>query len=808
MDFFEENDLIYTLKDINNFIEGFQRLTQSRFLLLKRGKILKRKVFRYVSFNNEAIFYFKQPSSPLPKGSASLHRSIVIPVESCLESFSFSLKVILQDHSEFLLFCSNLQDQDLVVLYIKLSSNNMLQQTLDKVCFKAIDNEFLALNNLKTPKYSNGRNLVTPKNVVSRFLFSPTSDDFLELAEESKVQRLPRFDSEEFFNYDLVYHEETFVEIPEIDEGVERNHRNHRNERNERIEMTERTERTERNEWNDRNDRKSKSFDSGMDRLSFKVFNSGNVEEIRDLGVRYLWNYQLDFAKTTFESIKEVDVRSRLYLSEVTFFRLLITGRKSDIQASMLELQSCETTVPQMQDIYLEVFLAELMLFKSIVLIITGQKFKAFISLRSCWKTYKKYETSQILDPDVKARVQLGLGIFLLLLSLAPASICAILRLAGFSSDKARGLSHLQQALNLKESRSAYAGLILALYYVDLDPNPEKASLIVQDLSLSHPGCVLVHWVSSIISWKKNQIDSAIGFLNRALHFCGEDLRKQAAFMKYELGWLYFLRFEWTFARRYFEEILLETLSLSSGLDMMVKKLIIAGCLDNEDEKTLENLIKKTGKKEKKDKKNWLESETTPDRVYLPHKACLITQLVCCLPARHSSITPWLKVIQASALLSSSHSTYDDDFARLSLCFEMRGSTALLPFEVIYFMKQHTKVLPHMLCKIVNAASEVISATDSVVEQCSGKMLQIMAFALNGDTSLALPLLQDLQKLTESLPTWSSYLAPHSLYWCARVLIAEDKKPEAEKLLKKAKKCKKYIFDIKCKIERVLNELI
>ena len=767
MDFLEESDLIYTLPDTDTIIFGFRKLTETRHLLLKRGKIFKRKVFRYISFNNDCILYFKSETSALAQGCTSLHRSIVIPVQSPVQNLKFCVKVILQNHCKFFLFCEDQSALDLMVLYIKLASNNLLQSTLDKVCFNAIDQEFIALTNLKTPKLSNIQKLITPKNVVSRFLFSPTSDDILEFSEENIAQKLPKI--EEYSNYDFQVDqfEDTILELPEI-------------------------------------------FESGRmmpprEDLPVQELINRPAEQIRNIGVSYLWNYQLDFAKDSFELIKKSDLRSWIYLAEVAFFKLLITGRKSDIKASMGVLHDCEMFFENEQDKYLEILQAELMLFKSVVLVLTGQKFKAFISLRTCWKTYKKYEFINIEDMDIKARVELGLGIFLLILSLAPASVSAILRLAGFSSDRSKGLEHLHRALEYKQSRSVYAGLILSLFYVELDPKPDKAAEIVQSLSLEYPGCVLIHWVQSITSWKRNQIDLAILYLNKALHFCGEDLSKQAAFIKYELGWLYFLRFEWTLAKNHFEGILLETLSLSSSLDLMVKKLILNGSLDQESLEKLDKLIKKPSKKEKK---NWLDSESTPDRVYLPHKACLITQLVSCLSSGHSAVLSWLKVIQVSVLTSSRFSSFDSDFAKLSLSFELRGSIELLPYEVIYFMKQHTKILPHMLIKIIDKASDTVKKSNILPELCSGIMLQIMALALNGDTTIALALVSRCQSLAEQLPQWAGYLAPHSLYWCARVMIAEGLKSDAERLLRRAKKFKGYVFDIRCKIERVLNELI
>lgn len=255
-----------------------------------------------------------------------------------------------------------------------------------------------------------------------------------------------------------------------------------------------------------------------------------------------------------------------------------------------------------------------------------------------------------------------------------------------------------------------------------------------------------------------------------------------------------------------------DTLSLSSDLDEIVKHLLLFGKLTLDQQKTFELMYSKKQKNKKKSS-NWLDSETTPDRVYLPHKSCLIAQLVSCFSALNLTNDIWLKIIQISANYPNSHTNLDEDFGALSQSYLNRQSSVLMPYEVIYFMKQHTKLLPHMLLKVYSAATDVISNTDlsnklKYAEYCSTRMLQIMSLALNGETSQAAEICNIVVDALDSLPAWANYIGPHTLYWCARVYIAEGNKQLAAAMLKKAKKYKKYIFDIKCKIDRVINEMI
>lgn len=774
MELLEESEMLNTLPDARTLIQGFQKLTEKRYLLLKRGKILKLKIFRYVTFTNDSLTYYTTPTSQLEKGKISLQKSIAVPFISPIPQYQVCIKIMTYKSSEFYIFCHNENELEIMMNYIKLASNSMLQSVLDKLCFNAIGQEFQALNDLKTPKNLK-LDLLTPKNVISRFLFSPTADGNFDAPEENIVLKFPKQAKENIKG--------SYTEHAEIEETI--------------IEVQEmHTEKL--------------SFFQTNRLLDFKILEEAPIEEIRELGVKYMWNYQLEYARKTFETIEKHDVRSSLFIAETFLFRLLITGRKCDIKSSMEKLEEFEKIVQVSEEPFSEIFLAEFMLFKSIVLVVTGQKFKAFISLRNCWKTYKKYENAAGQDLDVRARVELGLGLFLLLISLSPISISTILRLAGFSSDRAEGLGHLHKCYELNSSRSPYAGILLSLFYIDLEPDIAKATNIIENLSEKYPGCVLFHWVNSIISWKNNQLECAIEYLNKALRYCGEGLSNEAAFIKYELGWFYFLRFEWSLARKQFESILLETLSLSSELDSIVKDFVTMNKLENSQKLTLENLCK--GKKQSKKNKNWLESDKNLDRVYLPHKSCLITQFVSCMATLEKIDETWLKIIQASAN-TGGNSDLDNDFGGLSYSFQCRKSTTLLPYEVIYFMKQHTKLLPYMLLRIFTIADEVLGKIDKLYkenwpEYTSAKMLQIMALALNGDTTRAMGVCNDALQYIDQLPSWALYIAPHTLYWCSRVYIVEDRKPEAAGFLKKAKRYKNYIFDIHTKIDRVLTEMI
>jgi len=119
--------------------------------------------------------------------------------------------------------------------------------------------------------------------------------------------------------------------------------------------------------------------------------------------------------------------------------------------------------------------------------------------------------------------------------------------------------------------RSSFAALICILYYLDLNPNLTVACDILNKSLEKYPSCVLYHWVASIVSWKCSQVDDAVFYIKKALWSCGEELSPTAAFLKYELGWFYFLKLQWPEALIQFEGILYDCLSLSTELDSFVK---------------------------------------------------------------------------------------------------------------------------------------------------------------------------------------------------------------------------------------------
>lgn len=755
-------------------IENLDQLFKERRPLVKIGKIFKRRLIRYYILRNEFLVYYTRMHSSKIKGSVNLIRSIAIPVKSPLAKYNFCIKVATSAfQSEFYIFPISLSEQSRFLLYFKLASNGAIQKAIEDCNFTTVDHEIHLLSGIKVAKA-----VKSHSNSISQiYNFEP------QMSQK--------------FSHDLSY-DKNYENDSESEEAI--------------ADLVPNTVLVP-----------IKSHISKKPPVSVKP--TPHVKEIilskesiRQQGVSSLWNFDLAEAKNHFESIKSQDLRAVLHCAEVNLFKVLVTGRKSDVLISSESLVEAEKYFNGLKEDYSDIILAETSLLKSVLLLVSGQKLKAFITLRSAWKNFRKYENVlyKIMDSDVLGRAYFGLGLFMLLMSLVPSSIGTILRIAGFSSNKEKGLEYLYNCKSLGGSRSPFACVVLGLYYIDMDPDFEKAQGIIDDCLKTYPKCVLFYWISSVVSWKMNKVDSAVELLNTALHYCGKELATKAAFIKYELGWFYFLRLEWKQSKKQFQDILMDTLSLSSELDSFVKEALVCGDLAEHRKILFENLYNRGVSTKKSHKGSWIDgSGTKKDRVFIPHKSCLIAQLAGCLAALNDpQVEFWLKITKISAATpTASRTKLDEEFGTLAQCFLKRKYKELLPYEIIYFLKQHTKLLPGMLTKIYHSAELVVNLlakekTGAVLaEWASAKMLMIMALSLNGETGDASEIADETIPKLKGVPEWARYIVPHTLYWASRAYGAELRFEDAISVLNVAQKHKNYSFNIRGKILKVLEDI-
>lgn len=95
-----------------------------------------------------------------------------------------------------------------------------------------------------------------------------------------------------------------------------------------------------------------------------------------------------------FSMMQHSDLRCALYCAEVSIFQVLVTGRRSDVIKCSRALLQVEELLKVIKEKYSDIIEAEVYLFKSILLLISGERLKAFFTMRNSWKIFKKYEKS------------------------------------------------------------------------------------------------------------------------------------------------------------------------------------------------------------------------------------------------------------------------------------------------------------------------------------------------------------------------------------------------------------------------------
>eukprot|EP00347_Sterkiella_histriomuscorum_P010935 403374369 len=665
-----------------------------------------------------------------------------------------------------------------------------------------------------------------------------------------------------------------------------------------------------------------------------QLINKMNSTEALYYGIELSWNMKFQQAKSIFKHFEEQvpqqntektakqDLRHTLHKIELKIFEVLITGKKSLIDQCMIKILDFEEKlqlakqnwgknktgqedglvikkkiVPNHMDNLepperyldtedlqtqftlemLELITTETLMFKGVLRFLSGQKFKAFMIFRDCWKIYKKYEqifnsklkTSdgvekqtigtkyEYFDGDFKSRLYLGLGLFYLGISALPKSLTTIIRIVGVTSgNRERGRIYLEKCMNDKRSRSPYAALILSLFYIDQEPKLEKVCQQLKTQLQAYPHSALFHWVSSIVSWKLAQLDDAVYFIERALSTCPRELSQQAAFLKYEIGWFHYLKLEFNISLYRFKEVLRDCLNLDLDIDeeghlenaqqhddYLNSSLNIEKPLSQSSNNFTENmkvhseLVKKfampnnsdsspTKQKLKEELKKNQDASRKEDFVYLPHRACLTIQLAGVYVAlkRDELVKHWLQTTIALANQPAlTRSKLDQEMGHLAnIYLNHRPVVDLLTYEIIYFLHQMPKLPNSILLQIISNITDImkkinlnLNCADPSLYQdspyfadyVSGMMLTIICYCFLGDSDIAMLFGQRLIKAVPLLPSHYNYLAVHSYYWAGRAFFAESDKKNAELMLNKARKYKKYEFPIENKIERVLADI-
>ena len=201
-----------------------------------------------------------------------------------------------------------------------------------------------------------------------------------------------------------------------------------------------------------------------------------------------MWNYDLEAAHVLLEPWRASILWHAAAYAECSLLRTVLTGRKSDalvtlelIKAAELMRDNFPASLPH------EIFTAEILLMRSMLQVMLGQRLRALYNLRQAWYAYFRLEQVLETDADLQAsardvdcvmtyedlrgRILFGLGFFYMATSLIPASLVPLIRLAGFVMHRQRGKTYLFECVERAlGTRSAPAAILLAMYHLDLEP--------------------------------------------------------------------------------------------------------------------------------------------------------------------------------------------------------------------------------------------------------------------------------------------------------------------------------------------------
>jgi len=308
---------------------------------------------------------------------------------------------------------------------------------------------------------------------------------------------------------------------------------------------------------------------------------------------------------------------------------------------------------------------------------------------------------------------------------------------------------------------------------------PRAGDLLVASLGRK-PENVLLHWGGSFLAWRNTCIIQAAEMTDKAIWCCGEELGSKALFLRYELGVLNLLCMRWPEAH--------------------LNLRFVHHALNSDSEK-----------------------------VFFPYKMLVTTQLAAC--AFNMGLDEEGIILCGECGPTSDWSgglRIEGDFAKITQLFLKRRVLCrkLLAFELIYLLRQFPKIPPPMLADILryvrqlgqpfaqqvpqkdqpNACSQRSNAS-ALVELVSARVVECVILFYLADIDQAMTLVPYLSQQCMQLPSWSTYLAAHGLYWCGRILALAAQSDDAIRCLRHARAFKKYPFGIHEKISKVLMEL-
>lgn len=579
-------------------------------------------------------------------------------------------------------------------------------------------------------------------------------------------------------------------------------------------------------------------------------------EFLLKLGQQFLWEFQLENAAKVF-SLHHEDLEFRQGFIEIEIMKILISGKRNLILSLFEKLQiqrhfieNVDTTTPKFEKFLL---ISEISLIKGLMFILIQNKFQAFLALKDAYSNLKKTETllkkGCVLENNGFSRYLFITGTFEIGLSLLPVQFRKILEILGVNTNKIEGIENLKNCILQNRNRSNYARTILSLYYIENSTNTsfdEAFSLIKNALSVLSKS-PLINWLAALFSWRFLLGNESTKLILRSLSNIGGDLAKEAYYLKFELGWFEMSRCQWLSALTFFEELAIVSLDLfnfdekcfcdlnkfykdnNDLLPVSFKALISRA-------KNMENCIlddypfKDSASKNKSSKKN---------TIILPHRNTLALIIsICYINLNEDKLCDlWLYMIQYCDKKFSGDSLrtfLDEDVSRLAKKYINRSFKFFLKYEVLYFLKEISKLKDAYLVQMKSNIEVFFQETfklslsdhkniiliikknplekDLLCEYVSGLFLMIVILCLLRKLEEVMCFGQMLKEIKDFVPKECEYLLHHAFHWVGRAKLTmieeEGKENKALEYLRLSKKYQDCEFTLKNKNNKAISEIL
>ncbi|KRX06127.1 hypothetical protein PPERSA_00007 [Pseudocohnilembus persalinus] len=448
----------------------------------------------------------------------------------------------------------------------------------------------------------------------------------------------------------------------------------------------------------------SENFNFSKEELEFI-----DLEDKVEKGLKYLWEFKFQKAENIFEGMRNRNLNFQVFKLEINFLKILVSGVQSLVVLSLKEIdQFIETAqskhnVNGVSKVDLDLIFCEIYLIRGLFQGILQEKFQGFLSLRQSYSYFKKIQNlnkKDILTKFSKSRY--------LFVQIPP------------KPDKNLGLKFLKECAENEGIRSNYAGLILAINFVQLKPDVKEAISIIKLMITKNKQSPLFQWMGALLSWRNSKHQQAQDMINLSLQFT-RNFQKKCYLLYFEKGWFYISKLQWGIALRNVEKLAkvgfgFDNFDLQLFYKICKQKNLIFGEQDNINININNN---KNKNKEVSLHKQQLQNEidvqylnylceegvkNKEDKIIFPHRCATALIIASCYFERDEVQKGFLYLgicFYLQQKFPETKSAVDDEMCRvLSKVIQFAGNNIFFKYEILYFVNEVGKLEDQEIEKI------------------------------------------------------------------------------------------------------------